>query len=311
VLVGLGGFGANHLRVLRELAKQQACSLTGVVDIRREKLTSESVAGLSVGTDLDMFLDECDAVDVVTPTDTHYGIVERCLRAGKDVFVEKPLALRSSEASKLVALAQKSDRILAVGHILRYHPCISHVKSIVRGGSLGALKLLDGRYLGTRGQRTDSGVLLNLAIHLTDLYGYLLEEDPKEISAYCHQLSSESQFEDHAVLTLTYPSGSVGHMTVSWLSAQKTREILVAGENGALSADLVRSQLVTSEKSSPPGPAMAITGTEPLIAELTDFINCLGTRAKPLSDGSSAVVSIRTLEKAQEASKLGRPVIFD
>jgi predicted dehydrogenase len=297
--------------VLKQLGEQQACDLTGVVDIRHDRLTSESVEGLRVGTKLDTFLDDCDAVDVVTPTDTHYGIVERCLSAGKDVFVEKPLALRSSEASKLVELAQKNERILAVGHILRYHPCISKVKSIVRRDGLGPLKLLDGRYLGTRGPRTDSGVLMNLAIHLVDLYNFLLEENPKEVSAYLHQLSNASRFEDHAVLTLTYPSGSVGHMTVSWLSAQKTREILVAGDSGALCADLVRSELVMSEKSSPAETAMTISGAEPLLSELTDFINCLGTRAKPLNDGKSAVVSIRILEKAHEANELGRPVTLD
>ena len=293
------------------MSKQQACSLTGVVDVRHEQLTSESVAGLRVGTDLNAFLDDCDAVDVVTPTDTHYEIVQRCLNAGKDVFVEKPLALRLDEANKLVALAQENDRILAVGHILRYHPGISQVRSMISRGTLGALKLLDGRYLGTRGPRTDSGVLLNLAIHLVDLYKFLLEEDPMEISAYCQRLSSESRFEDHAVLTLKYPSGPIGHITVSWLSVEKTREVLVAGENGALFVDLARNQLVMSERSSPPGAVMPISGTEPLLAELTDFVHCLRTRARPLSDGISAIGAIRILEGAFEASKLGRPVFFD
>jgi predicted dehydrogenase len=297
--------------VLKQLAKQQTCNLTGVIDVRHEQLTSESVAGLHVGTDLNAFLDDCDAVDIVTPTDTHYEIVEKCLKARKDVFVEKPLAVRSAEASELVTLAHQNGRIFAVGHIYRYHPAVVQIKSMINRGTLGTLRLLDGRYLGTRGPRSDSGVLLNLAIHFVDLYRYLLGEDPIEVFARCQKFSSESRFEDHAVLTLKYPSGSMGHMTVSWLSVQKTRDVLVAGENLTLFVDLAGNQQVTSERSSPPSATMTIKGTEPLLAELTDFVNCVRTRARPLSDAESAVGEIRILEKAQEASKLGRPLYFD
>src|SRR3989304_8800679 len=111
VLVGLGGFGVNHLRVLRQLSKQQTCDLVGVVDVKRELLTGESVSGLEVGTTIDALLGKCDAVDIVTPTDTHYEIAERCLAAGKDVFVEKPLSLNSRDAGELVKLAEKNGRV--------------------------------------------------------------------------------------------------------------------------------------------------------------------------------------------------------
>ncbi len=311
VLVGLGAFGANHLRVLRQLAKEKVCTIGGVVDVRRESLTRDAVAGLRVETSLDSLLDECDTIDVVTPTETHYEIAKKCLKAEKDVLVEKPLALTSDEAGELTALAEENKRVLAAGQIFRYHPCVSEIKSIITQGKLGQVGLIDGRYMGTRGPRRDSGVLFNLAIHLVDLYSYLLNERPKEVTAHCHRFSSASQFEDYAALTLKYPSGAVGQTTVSWLNPHKLRDIIMAGRECALAADFEKNRILLSEKLSPLGVPTEIKGPEPLALELADFIECVRERRKPISDANSAVIAIRTIEQAYNSSKLGKTIAVD
>jgi predicted dehydrogenase len=312
LLVGLGRFGTNHLRVLKQLSNERLCDLVGVVEIRKQALDPGVVADLQVTTSLDELLPECDAVDIVTPTDTHYEIVKRCLNAGKDVFVEKPLTSSSTEASELVALGKEHRRILGVGHILRYDSTVATIKSMVQREEIGSVQFLDARYMGTQGQRTDSGVLFNLAIHLVDLYSFLLDQVPLEIFAFCHKFSAESKYEDHAILNLTYPSHATGHITVTWLSSEKIRDLIVVGGRSTLAADFARNRItLSSEMNRSPGTQMATAGAEPLVSELRNFVECVCQRRKPISDGESAVTAIRILERAQESSRLGRPVPFD
>jgi len=311
LLVGLGRFGTNHLRVLRQLSNERLCDLVGVVEIRRQALDVAVLGGLKVAASLDELLPECDAVDIVTPTDTHYEMVKRCLNAGKDVFVEKPLTSSSIEASELVALGREHRRILGVGHILRYDSTVATLKSMIHHGEIGSVQFLDARYMGTPGPRTDSGVLFNLAIHLVDLYSFLLDQVPQEIFAFCHKFAAGSKYEDHAVLNLTYPSHATGHITVTWLSSEKIRDLIVVGGKSTLAADFARNRIVSSEMTPSPGTQMTTASAEPLVSELRDFVECVRHRRKPISNGESAVVAIRILERAQESCRLGRSVPFD
>jgi len=310
VLVGLGGFGLRHLRVLKELEAKGSCELSSVVDTRSEALHDIAKQGLRVGTALNTLLESCDAVDIVTTTDTHFDIAKKCLNAGKDVFVEKPLASTSSQAGELVRLAEKSHLTLAVGHIFRHHPAIKKVRSLVEEGQIGEISFLDGRYLGSPGPRSDSGALLNLGIHLVDLYSYLLNELPKEVEARCQKFSPSNAFEDYASFRLKYSSAE-GNGTVSWLSSQKIRDLILVGGERCVTIDLVANSMFVFDKLKPPGRRIEIDGLEPLSIELSDFLNCVRTRTKPLGDGESAVSAVRTLECAYVSSKTGGAVSID
>ena len=100
VLVGVGKFGKNHLRLLKELEMEGLCTLHGVVDKRGAVLEKVKKShGVRISTDLNDFLtNDVDAIDVVTPTDTHFAICHKCLETGKHVFVEKPLTTRYAQA---------------------------------------------------------------------------------------------------------------------------------------------------------------------------------------------------------------------
>ena len=123
-LIGAGRFGKNHLRVLKELEKDGLCTLYGVVDKRAEILESvRTNYNIAVTSNLtEVLKSDIDAVDIVTPADTHFEVCKECLAAGKHVFVEKPLATNYAEARKLLQLAVDKDRILMAGPIYRYNP---------------------------------------------------------------------------------------------------------------------------------------------------------------------------------------------
>jgi predicted dehydrogenase len=182
VLVGVGRFGKNHLRVLKELEDDGLCTLYGVVDKRVEVLESiRKTYGVSTASNLADFLNsEADAVDVVTPSDTHFEICKECLASGKHVLVEKPLTTCYSDARKLVQFAAKCNRILMVGHIFRYNAAVRKIKELIESGELGKIYYMFGHYMGFKDPRAELGALLNFAIHHIDIYDYLFDEIPEE-----------------------------------------------------------------------------------------------------------------------------------
>src|SRR5947207_3083646 len=128
LLIGAGAFGRKHLKTLLHLETQGLVKLAGVVvntEPSRE-LLSDCTAPVHCGFSVDL-LDDVDAVDIVTPVDTHAPLVLQCLPKAH-VLVEKPLASTSTEASALRAAGARSDRVLMVGHIFRFHPVVGHLR---------------------------------------------------------------------------------------------------------------------------------------------------------------------------------------
>jgi predicted dehydrogenase len=258
---------------------------------------------------LESVIHECDAVDVVTPTDTHYNLVRSCVMAGKDVLVEKPLAALSREANELVHIAESKDRILMVGHIFRYHAATQHVRKMIEAKEIGAVKLLDGRYIGSPGPRNDSGVLMNLAIHYVDLYSYLLGEPPISVRADCCEFSGKG-LDDIGVVELRYASGAVGHISATWISDQKLRNIIAVGLKGAIAVDYANNK-ISLTRSSVSTETQVVESPEPLELELAHFIECIRSRDKPVSDGKSAALAVKTIERAIISSRTGRVMSVD
>ena len=117
LLIGLGRWGANHLRVLQSMPVELF-----VADRDEKRLASAEVPASHRTTAAGDFFSKIDAAAVVTPADTHFAICRDLLSMGKDVFVEKPISLHSAEANELAELAKRSGLVLQVGHIFRFDP---------------------------------------------------------------------------------------------------------------------------------------------------------------------------------------------
>lgn len=321
VLVGVGRFGKNHLRVLKELEKDGLCTLYGVVDKRVEIL--ESVRrdyNVATTSNLAEFLkSDIDAVDIVTPADTHFKVCKECLAAGKHVFVEKPLATKYAEARKLVQFAADKDRILMVGLIYRYNLAVKKIKELVDLGELGKIYYMFGHYMGFKEPRAEVGALLNFAVHHIDIYDYLLEELPEEVTCSVAHFLGREKFEDLAVLILRYGNGAVGIIENSWLPPGNYRDLTVVGSKKSVTSDLSKQTVVLHnirmKKNS--GTIKAIDEgqlpldvkfEEPLKLELKDFIECIKTGRKPIADAETASRTVMIAEKALESAHLKRSV---
>jgi len=324
VLVGVGRFGKNHLRVLKELEDDGLCTLYGVVDKRVEVLESiKKTYGVSTTSNLADFLNsEADAVDVVTPSDTHFEICKECLASGKHVLVEKPLTTCYSDARKLVKFAAKRNRILMVGHIFRYNAAVKKIKELIRSGELGKIYYMFGHYMGFKDPRAELGALLNFAIHHIDIYDYLFDEIPEEATCKTAHFLGRKEFEDLAITVLKYSNGALGIIESGWLPPGDYRDLTVVGSKKSLTSDLARQTIVVHDlhveeqndtlKAVDKGSSdVGVKFEEPLRLELKDFVECIKTGRKPLANDQVALRTIMIAEKALESARLKRSVRID
>jgi predicted dehydrogenase len=321
VLIGVGKFGKNHLRVLKELEKDGLCTLYGVADKRNEILeTVRKNYDVATTTNLTEFLkSDIDAVDIVTPADTHFELCRKCLEAGKHVFVEKPLATKYTEARKLVQFAAGKKRILMVGLIYRYNPAVKKIKEFIDLGELGKIYYMLGHYMGFKDPRTDVGALLNFAVHHIDIYDYLLEEIPEEIACSTGYFLGRKNFEDLAVLVLRYRNDATGIIEGGWLPPGNCRDLTVVGSEKSITSDLSKQTIILHDihverndgtlKAVDKGSStLYVKFEEPLKLELKDFIECIKTGRKPTAHSEAASRSVMIAEKALKSARLKRSV---
>jgi len=153
LLIGVGRWGVNHLRVLRSMPIELF-----VADHHQQRLNSVDIPESHRSTDARSFFSKIDAAVVVTPAPTHFDTCSELLEMGKDVFVEKPITLTSSEAKRLTELAEKSRLILQVGHIFRFDPASLWMRDAIANGRFGRLKMLRAVFSGFKRPRPDTGV---------------------------------------------------------------------------------------------------------------------------------------------------------
>ena len=256
--------------------------------------------------------DEIKAVVLATPAALHFEMAKRALLAGKDVFVEKPLALNVAEATQLVDLAERSGQVLMVGHILQYHPAVRKLKELIDAGLLGQVEYIYSNRLNIGKIRAEENILWSFAPHDISVLLGLLGEEP--ISASCDGGSYLNQdVADVTLSQLTFANGVRAHIFVSWLHPFKEQRLVVVGsEQMAVFDDTAAEKLVlyphrVEWKDRIPNAVKAkaesvlLETAEPLRNECREFIECIETRRRPLTDGREGLRVLRVLNACQES----------
>jgi UDP-2-acetamido-3-amino-2,3-dideoxy-glucuronate N-acetyltransferase len=306
-ILGAGGWGTNHVRTFCSLLGESAVVVCDPDEMRREELR-QSYPAIKVSPE--PLYDDVDAVVVAAPAAVHYALASEALGAGKHVLVEKPLALRVSEAEDLVRRADASEVILMVDHLLEYHPAVVKLKSLVDEGALGALLHLTSQRLNLGVIRTEENALWSLAPHDVSIVLHLLDDEPIKVSAYGGTYLQQG-IPDVAHVTMRFAGGCLGHVHVSWLDPVRTRRLTVVGEDAmAVYDDLAPAKLVVHDKCAKTERgrfvphhgaerAIPIDATEPLVAVATAFLDSIETGRAPTADGHDGVRVVRVLAAAQ------------
>lgn len=310
-LIGAGYWGQNLLRVLYELGVLQViCDLDTQILERRV----QEYPALETATDFTRILNDSaiQGVVIATPAAAHYDLAKKALHAGKDVFVEKPLALKVQEGEDLVALARDKNKILMVGHLLLYHPAILELKKLIKGGALGELRYIYSNRLNFGKLRPEENVLWSFAPHdiavIVDLLG-----TPKDVYAV-GRAYLQNNIPDITLSTLSFEGNTAAHIFVSWLNPYKEQKFSVIGSNAMAVFDdqaveklvLYRHQVKWLSNGVPeavkvPGEAIALPPDEPLYKEVEHFLECMMTRNTPRTDGQEALQVLRVLDACQRS----------
>jgi predicted dehydrogenase len=318
LLIGLGRWGANHVRVLRQLGVTVWAA--DVSAERRQWVRGQGVEAAHAVEDYRSVLDHVDAVDLVTPADSHLAIAETCLRAGKPCFIEKPLTRTAAEGRRLVAVARETGRVVQVGHIFRFHPVTATLKAALDADRIGAVRYATGRFSGFKRPRTDVGVFQTDGIHYVDLFRHLLRRDPTSVSALQRDFLGRG-LDDLAVVTVDYGDVPVV-IEANYFVPGTYRDCVIVGEAGSLVADYgtntVTLHLGEHRRSGPAWEAidtgkeeLPASGGEPLRLEMEAFLAaCRGERSAPAT-AEDGLVAVEAAEAAARSAALSRVVSLD
>ena len=318
-MIGLGNWGKNLLRNLHEMrVLHAACDLRE--DVLKQR--SEQFPGIKCYSNISEMLkdDQLQAVAIASSAATHFQLARQALLAGKDVFVEKPLALTVTEGEELAAIAERNQRILMVGHVLQYHPAILKLGEMIGNGELGKIQYVYSNRLNIGTLRTEEDILWSFAPHDISIILTLLGQEPVAVRAFGGDYLTSGIF-DTTLTTLEFPHGVKGHIFVSWLHPFKEQKLIVVGTKGmAVMDDQSKDKLVlyphriewidgkipVAQKAVfQPVP---IEPAEPLRQELEHFVECIRTRRRPRTDGREGVRVLRVLEAAKlSLQRQGRP----
>ncbi len=316
-VIGCGYWGKN---LVRNLAHLQALAMVCDGAEAGRKLAADVAPHATVVAHLDDVLGSpVEGVVIATPAETHYRIARQALLAGKDVFVEKPLALAYEQGAELVRLAQQQGRILMVGHVLEYHPGIVRLLELVRAGELGQVQYIYSNRLSFGKIRREENILWSFAPHDIAVILRLMDGMPFQVTA-CGGSYVRPSTADVTVTNLLFDNGARAHIFVSWLHPFKEQRLVVVGSRKMASFDDVAKQLVlhgqhvdwhnaepTAVKGA--GQQVAYPPDEPLQLECQAFLAAIESRQPPLTDGPSGLRVLRVLQAAQQSLvENGEPV---
>ena len=290
-VIGVGIMGSNHARVLAEFP---GVELVGVADPDREQAEFVRRAlGCAAVADFAELLDlGVDAVSIAAPTHLHRAIALACIKRGKHVLVEKPIASSVSEGRDIIAAAARAGVTLMVGHVERFNPAVQAIKDALSGEDI--LSIAITRVGPFPPRMSNVGVVIDLAVHDIDLIGWFTGSEIVEVQP---QLSSAiAEREDIALLQFRTASGVLAQINTNWLTPFKARTVHVATKRKYIIGDLLTRQVTECFGFQPDGSYsmrhLSVGHAEPLRAELSAFVKAIREGATPAVTGEEGVASL-------------------
>jgi UDP-2-acetamido-3-amino-2,3-dideoxy-glucuronate N-acetyltransferase len=267
---------------------------------------------------------ELDAVALATPAEEHCKMALAALRAGKDVFVEKPLTLDWKDGVEMVETAHSNGRILMVGHLLRYHPAILKVQELVARECFGRIEYIYSNRLSMGKIRREENALWSFAPHDISVILALVGQLPMQVTA-TGGAYLQPNIADVTVSNLLFDRGTRSHIFVSWLHPYKEQRLVVVGSKQMVVFEDTRpdDKLILYDKriewkdgviegAKTHGVPVLFDTDEPLRRECQHFIDCVSGRRQPLTPGEEGVRVLQVLQACQRSLQMnGEPVKVD
>ena len=230
-IVGVGHLGKFHLNNWLEISGVKVVGFVDPDDTIAQEIIEKY--GIKRYFDAQDFLNLCDAIDIVTPTNYHYEWCEKAIKMGKHVFVEKPFAHTMDEGRELVKLAKESNIKLQVGHVERFNPAFLALKDV----ALNPMFIEVHRLAQFNPRGTEVSVILDLMIHDIDIILSIVKSDVKNISASGVAVLTETP--DIANVRIEFDNGCVANLTSSRISMKKMRKMRLFQKDSYIGIDFL------------------------------------------------------------------------
>lgn len=312
IVVGCGHWGRNHVRNYAQLG-----ALGGIVDTNSETASRLAAEHGVPAFDFQQALrSDAEGVAICAPAGLHASLALDAMRAGKHVFVEKPIALSREDARRMRDASEKAGRVLMVGHILQFHPAFAALRDLVRRGDLGDLRYAYSNRLSLGKFRVEEDVLWSFAPHDISMLLALFGETPARVSGGGQAYVTDG-VADTWRIDMEFSRGRSAHAFVSWLHPFKEHRLVVVGETGMVvfedSAPSPEERLrlyrhvinasgpapVASKKDFTPVPYPDL---EPLQEECKHFLHCVRTGERPLTDAAEGLAALDVMMAASRVA---------
>jgi predicted dehydrogenase len=321
-IAGVGYWGNNLLRTFRRLP---GARVTALCDLDADRLSAagREHPGLRCIDDFGDLIarDDVDAVAIATPPSRHHAMALAALRAGKHVWVEKPLALASADGRELVDAAAAARRVLFVDETFLYDPLVLEMNRIIDAGALGDIMHLSFERLGMGRIRRDSNVWWNSAPHDLSILFHLIPRPVTALQLHCHT-HLQPGIADMAICDLELEGGTSAHIHLSWLHPEKTAKVVVVGRTrmlvyeGRFEKRGLTLYDYTVHLHGEPGSGRSdvpisgfagrrlevAAGEEPLALAAAHFVECVRTGAEPRTSGARSLRVVEVLERAERTA---------
>jgi predicted dehydrogenase len=326
-LAGVGAWGSNLARNFAALPESRLLWICDT-DPKACARAAARIPGVRTAATLAEALEdrEVEAVVVSASAAAHHALARQALAAGRDVYVEKPMALTVEDAADLVEQAEAGDRILMVGHLLLYHPAVNRMKALIDAGDLGRLYYVYSQRVNLGTIRKDENALWSFAPHDISVMNHFLDGVPEDVSA-----RGESYLRpgivDVVFLNMRYTGGRMAQIQISWLDPHKIRKFTIVGSRKmAVFDDMESTEKVRIYDKGVEGGGVVsynesltlrfgdilipkIDMAEPLRLECQHFAACVRQRSRPITDGTKGLEVVRVLAAAQRSlDRNGEPV---
>lgn len=332
IKIGVIGYGYWGPNLVRNFAETPGLTVACVADLDPKKLeiVQKRYPGIKTTTHFEEMINDpsIDAIAVATPVSTHFNLGMAALKAGKHLWLEKPMTESSIQARQLVDEAEKRKRVLIVDHTFIYTGAVRKMAEIIKKGELGSMYYYDSIRVNLGLFQRDVSVISDLAVHDFAILDYLLGEQPSTVSAVGANHFPGTP-ENLAYISLNYDSGMIAHCNVNWLAPVKVRQILIGGSKKMITYD----DLEPSEKIKVYDKGISFTndpqkiyemrvgyrsgdmwapqldGSEALRVEGEHFVDCIMNGKVPETDGLLGMRVVQLIEAATRSmNERGRSV---
>ncbi len=305
-VIGVGGWGKNHARVLRELGCLAAiCDLDAA---RAKEIAGKH--GVQAYSSIDEMLgkERLNGCLVCTPTKTHAAVAKKMMEHGLNTFVEKPMSFSSKECEDMMQIAEKKKVILTSGYVERFNPAVSDARKLIEGGMYGDPMMIEFHRENRMPLHIkDVGIIYDTSVHDIDAAMFLFGSRPNVVFARAGKRFHS--FEDFATIMLGFEGQKVAIIASNWLTPKKVRTFSAVCTDGIITGDFLTQEIKIDHAEATIIPRRQFQ--EPLTLELQNFIAAIEGKAKMVVTAADATNVTRVAEAAILSSNTGSPVYLD